>query len=224
VCYRGNVTAFNGLAQIQIQSHMADGQAVLNTLHINDAGAGSPPDVPTLTALAHEFWTWISGTYLALCTTTCTVDQVVARQVSDPTAPVIVLEAAYPVGTAGSRGTGARQGPTSLCGIASIKTPNASRRFRGHQFLPPIEDVASLSGNNLDGSAAYYTAAAAYIAKLQAGCAPSPTWTGTNLASWTLCIYSLAGAKLSQPSVATAQLVTLKSKVSFLRSRERGGS
>lgn len=218
------MSAFNGLAQLQIQGHMADGQAVLNTLHINDVGAGTPPDVTALTNLASDFWAWISGTYLALASTTLTVDQVVARQVSDPTAPVIVLEASHPVGTAGSRGTGARQGPQSLCGIASIKTPNASRRFRGHQFLPPIVDVASLSGNNLDGSGAYATAAAAYVAKLQAGCAPSPTWTGSTLAAWTLCIYSLAAAKLTQPSVAEAQLVTLKSKVSFLRSRERGGT
>jgi hypothetical protein len=218
------VTAFNGLAQLQIQSHMADGQAVLNTVHINDVGAGSPPDVTALTNLATDFWSWISGTYLALAPTTMTVDQVIARQVSDPTSPVIVLEAAHPVGAAGTRGTGARQGPQSLCGIASIKTPNASRRFRGHLFLPPIVDVASLDNNNIAASSAYQTAAAAFVAKLQAGCAPTPSWTGSALAAWTLCIYSLAAAKLTQPSVAAAQLVTLKSKVSFLRSRERGGS
>ena len=108
--------------------------------------------------------------------------------------------------------------------FASMKTPNASRRFRGHNFLPPIVDVASLSGNVLDPSAAYATAAAAYVAKLQTGCQPSVTWTGTDLSAWSLCIYSHAAAVLSSPSVAAVQLVTLKSKVSFLRSRERGGS
>ena len=218
------MTAFNGLAQIQIQSLMDDGQAVSNSVHINDVGAGTPPDVPTLLQLATDWWTYFSATYLALAPTTMTVEQVVARQVSDPAAPVIVLEATHPVGTAGSRGTGARQGPQSLCGIASMKTPNASRRFRGHNFLPPIVDVASLSGNVLDPSAAYATAAAAYVAKLQTGCQPSVTWTGTDLSAWSLCIYSHAAAVLSSPSVAAVQLVTLKSKVSFLRSRERGGS
>jgi hypothetical protein len=106
----------------------------------------------------------------------------------------------------------------------SLKTPVASRRFRGHNFLPPIMDVASLSGNNLDTSAAYWTAAAAYVAKLQTGCAPTVTWTGTNLSAWRLSIYSKKAASLSLPQNADVQLCQLKNKVSFLRSRERGGS
>jgi hypothetical protein len=216
--------AHDGLAQLQIQSHMDDGQAVLNTLAICDPSSGSPPDVPTLLGLATEFWTWIASTYTALAPTTMTIDQVLARQVDDPASPGLILEAAHPVGVVGTRGTGARQGPTSLCGVASIKTPTASRRFRGHNFLPPIIDVASLSGNNLDGSAAYATAATAYIAKLQAGCVTTLTWTGTHLSAWSLAIYSLKSDQLAGPPYAQATLVTLKSKVAFLRSRERGGS
>lgn len=216
--------AHNGLAQLQIQSHAADGQAVVNSLHVCNPAAGSPPDVPTLLGLATEFWAWISATYTALCCTDVTIDQIVARQVNDPATPGLILEAAYTVGTAGTRGTGARQGPRSLCGIASIKTPTASRRFRGHNFLPPITDVASLSGNNLDPSGTYHTAAAAYVAKLQAGCEPSPTWTGTHLASYSLAIYSLTSDRVAGPPYAQVSLVTLQTKVSFLRSRERGGS
>lgn len=217
-------TPFAGIAQVQIQSHMADGQAVVNSVHITDPGLGVAPDLPTLTALATEWWTYFSTTYTALAPTTMTIDQIVTRQVEDPTSPGVILEAAHPVGTAGSRGTGARQGPQSLCGVASFKTPVASRRFRGHNFLPPILDVASLSGNSLDGSAAYQTAAAAYVARLQTGCAPTVTWTGTNLSAWRLSIYSRTAASLGLPQNADVQLVTLKSKVSFLRSRERGGS
>lgn len=217
-------TPFPGIAQVQIQSHMTDGQAVVNSLHITDPGMGTAPDLPTITALATEWWTYFSATYLALSPTSMTVDQVVVRQVEDPTAPGVILEAAHPVAAAGTRGLGARQGPQSLCGVVSLKTPVASRRFRGHNFLPPIEDVASLSGNNLDGSGAYWTAAQAYVAKLQTGCAPSVTWTGSNLSSWRLSIYSRRAASLSLPQNADVQSASLKLKVSFLRSRERGGS
>ena len=183
-------TPFPGICAIQIQSHAVDGQAIINTVHITDPGLGTAPDLTTLGDLATQFWTWIASTYTALCTTDVTIDQTVAKQVEDPTAPGVILEAAHPIGVAGTRGLGARQGPRSLCGVASFKTPVASRRFRGHNFLPPVMDVASLSGNNLDATGAYWTAAQAYVAKLQAGCAPAVTWTGAQLSAWRLAIYS----------------------------------
>lgn len=218
------MAAFNGLAQLQIQSTLSDGQAVNNTVHLANTGLGAPPDVTKLTDLATQWWTYFSATYLALSPTTMTVQQILTKQVIDPASGGIPLEAAHPVGTAGTRGTGARQGPNSLCGVIAFKTPNASRRFRGHNFAPPIVDVASLSGNQLDPAGAYKTALDAYIVKLQTGCLPAVTWTGAELSSWHLCIYSHAAAVLSEPSVAATALVVRRDKVSFLRSRERGGS
>lgn len=203
---------------------MVSGQAVSNTFHIADPGAGSPPGFTDLLALADEVNTWLGTEYRQLMSDQCTHDAVIARQVSDPLNPVIVLEATKTVGVAGTRSSTGNHIPEAICAVIAEKTPNASRRFRGHMFAPPAVNQAAVNGDNLATTDAYWTALAAYIAKLQAGCQPTVTWTGTHLASYELSIYSKKAASLGQPNVAAVSLVTPRLKAAWLRSRERGGS
>jgi hypothetical protein len=218
------MAALPGLAALNILGHQATGQTISNTVHVFDIGLNNPPDVPTLQGLADEFWTWIAATYLATVHSSSTVDQVTSKQVMDPLIKQSPLEAAHIVNLPGTHAPAGTQAPNSLCGVLAIKTQLASRRGRGHLFLPPAVASTAFSGDILNQADPYYTNCVAFATRLQAGCGPSQTWTGSHLSQWQLCIYSRAAALLAQPSVAQATACVVKPKAYWLRSRSHGGT
>jgi len=213
---------FNGLAKINIIAGPDTGQLSSNTFYLSHAGAGSPPDLTELTGLVNDLNTWINSTYRAIFPSTRFLQSISAEQVSDPTAPVVQEKYLLTVHQAGTRAPTGTSVPESLCAVIRLRTPNASRNFRGHNFMPPMTTYASLSGNLLNTSDSYYTSILAYVAKLAAGASPSPSWTGSTLSNYGLVIYSKTLAKLAQPSVALCNAVVIDGLVHFLRSRERG--
>lgn len=219
------MSLFNGLAKVQIHSQLASGQACLNTLYLSRVGSGSPPSLTDLTNLITDLDTWLGTQYRAVLTTADTLVEYRAYQVADPTNPSPPLETVLPKNVVGTRTVSSDPSPQSLCTIISLKTPNASRRFRGHMFLPPAKDASALLNDGYKGSQAYWVAVSALNVKYQAGCGVSPTWTGSTLSSWTLSVYSNTAALQSAPSVAICSTTAINSaRANWLRSRERGTS
>lgn len=216
------MAAFDGSALLQIQSHLASGQAIRNSLHVVHASAGSPPDYTELLQLADDFWSYVGTEYRAMLPTGGTVDQILAKQVNDPTAPAVLIEAAFPVAEAGTLATSNEGAPEQACALLSLKTPNASRRFRGHMFMPPPLMARQQDGQIWDAAATYFTGVVAYAAKLQDGAGPTPSWTGSVLHNYILNIFSLAAATDAVAPFAEVQTVSASPAVRWLRSRGRG--
>lgn len=213
-----------GVASIQFLGHLSNAQATSNTIHIANPSAGAPPDFPELQNLADQLYTFLGAAYNNLGTTAWTFDSIIARSVPNPLDPGIPLEAAHQVGTAGTRGTGARQAPDALCGLVFMQTAAASRKFRGHIFAPPGTDSGAFAGNVLDTGNTYWTNLSAWRDKLRAGYATSRTWTGSSLSNYNLVCFSKKAALESLPYVTNVTFVGVRNKASFLRSRERGGT
>ena len=114
--------------------------------------------------------------------------------------------------------------PDSVCAVVSLKTANASRRFRGHVFAPPARTAGSVSGVSLNIGNAYYTALGAWITELKKGVIGGSGWAGSDLASYKLHVYSRAAALAGAPYVAECTDVILRSAATWLRSRQHGGS
>lgn len=218
------MATFNGQIAVQFLGHTASGQTTSNSFHIANAAAGSPPDLTELQNVGAQLLTQFSATYRALGVTTWTWDSIITKQVVDPLNPVVYLEAVTNVALAGTRTIAGHAVPEALCGVVSLKTPNASRRFRGHMFAPPAFNDATLSGNLLDSGNAYWTNLGLFAAELFKGTPLGSGWTGAQLSHYELVIYSKTAALAAQPSVANVSGVTVKTKASFLRSRERGGT
>lgn len=215
-------TLFHGLVKCQILAHQGNLQQSSNTFYISNPSASAAPDFTELTQLATDLDTFFSATYKTILGATATLDSIVTRSVADPTDPGVPIEATRVVSLAGTRSLTGGQAPQPLCGLINLATPNASRRFRGHMFLPPLLTQASLAGDVLNTSDAYYTAATAIRDKFRAGYVASRTWTGSSLSNYNLVVYSHKAASLSLPSVANVSFVGVRNKVSFLRSRQRG--
>lgn len=213
---------FNGLAKIQIASSMASGQAVLNTFYVSDTALGHPPALADLSGLCTDLHTFLGTQYRAVLTTGDTLVEYRAYQVADPTDPEPVLEASDAIALAGTRTVSSDPSPQSLCALLSLKTPNASRRFRGHLFMPPAKDASALIADGFKPSQAYMVAVNALQTKFRAGNGPTPTWTGTTLSNYGLVVYSHRAASLGDPSVALTNNVTNNASAHWLRSRERG--
>lgn len=209
---------------VQLQATLASGQAVRNTVHLSHAAAGTAPDYTELLQLATDFAAYFGTTYEGILATTDTFVQVLAKQVNDPTSPAVLIEAAYPVNAAGTRALSGSASPDEACAVLSLKTPNASRRFRGHLFVPPAKKSGDLNSEHWDAASGYHTAIEAFRVKLQTGCGPTPTWTGTSLHNYTLSIFSKVAAAAGLASVASVQTVTCDYRVHWLRSRGRGTS
>lgn len=214
----------DGLAKVTFLSHLSDAQVVSNTFHIVESGATDPPDETELQTLATQLHDQFATTYRALHVTSSYWDTIITKQVSDGLAADVLLEATYAVNQAGTRTESGTYIPNGICGCASIKTPNASRRFRGHLLLPPCRSAGAVDGNVLNSSNAYWTAAVNFAAELAKGTPGGAGWTGSALASYYLCIFSRTAALSSDPPVANAQAVVIRAKASFLRRRERGGT
>lgn len=212
----------NGMARVNLLSQMASGQSVSNTFYVSDSGAGAPPDVAELAALAADIETWFSTTYRNIMLTVDTWQKVTCYQVADPAAPVLIEEASVYPNLAGTHGAGPRTNPDSVSGILSLKTPNASRRYRGHMFLIGPSFTGDMNGDKWDPASGWQTNAIALAAKFAAGIAPAPTWTGSHLSNYELVVFSKAAGIAGDPPVANVSACVIDPYVHWLRSRERG--
>lgn len=215
------MSLFNGLARVTFLSKYGNGQAISNTFHIFNATAGAPPDLAELTQLGTDLHTYFATAYEAVLTADDTFVQITVGQVTDPTSPVVELEAVNTVNHVGSLSSG-RTTPRSAAVLFSLRSPVASRRSRGHLFLPGIPSSSSLNGDNWSSS--LLTNWNSLQALFNNGVAPTPTWTGAALADYYLAIYSKTGALLGEPSVNGVSAVVVSPVVRWLRSRERGAS
>lgn len=213
---------YNGVVKVTFLSQLASGQSVSNSFHLSDSGAGSPPDVAELTGLATDLQTYFDTTYRNVLMNADLFQKITCYQVTDPLAPVIIEEASVFPNQAGTGSAGSRSTPDSVAGVMSFKTPNASRRYRGHIILPGPWVNTALLNDKIDQTNNWWTNALALVAKFATGIAPSPTWTGSHLSNYELVIFSKAAALASAASVANVSAVVLDPYVHWLRSRERG--
>lgn len=218
------MAARNGLAVVRLVSQLATGQAIVNSFHISKPALGSPPTYDQLFQLATDIQAYLSPTYRPLLLTDSTFQKVEVEQVIDPNAPAVPLKAVYNLNAAGTRTTSNPRTPQSLCAVLSFGTPNASRRFRGHLFLPPALDNGQVNGDSFTSGGTYIVNCNGFAAAIGGGRAPSPTWTGTELASWFLALYSRKADQLALAPVANVQSVNVRLQAHWLRSRERGSS
>jgi len=218
------VALANGLAAVNFLSHQGDGQVSSNTIHIFNASAGAPPDVTELTNLATQVVAQFSATYRAMLTTNATWDQVVVKSVKLPGTTDIPGEAANSPNLAGLRTVTGTAIPQGLCGVISLRVPAATRRFRGHIFCPPAYNAGAVSGNGLDPANAYSIALVNFALELAKGTPTGAGWTGAQLSAYKLVVYSPTQAAAALAYTGLVQAVVVRPKVSFLRSRERGGS
>jgi hypothetical protein len=216
------MAAFNGLIKATFLSQLASGQSVSNSFHLAQPAGGSPPDVAELTGVATDLQTYFSTTYRNILMNVDTWQKITCYQVSDPLAPIVIEEASVFPNLAGTGSAGSRSTPDSVAGVMSFKTPNASRRYRGHLILPGPWVNTALLNDKIDQTNNWWTNAIALVAKFATGLAPTPTWTGTHLSHYELAIYSNAAALASAPSVSAVSAVVLDPYVHWLRSRERG--
>lgn len=216
------MAVMSDLVRVQFKGHLVDNQVAVNTFYITKVGHGVP-SLADLTALSTDLATYFTTTYKALYRTDGMFDTVTCYQVSDPSLPVPVLEVQATVNAAGTRSTAGTGGPDQLCAVLSLKTQLVGRRYRGHQFLPPSTIQADVTGAGFTVAGAYWVAVLAYAAKLQTGCLPTPTWTGSTLSSWTLCVFSTMAAKTLTPPYASGVFsVVATNRSHWLRSRYRG--
>jgi len=215
---------FNGLARIQLLSSLVTGQGVSNTFYLSKSGAGSPPSLTNLNDLSTQLYTWLGTQYRALLGTNAQFNSISAEQVSDPLSPVTVLKYVNTLNVAGSRTPASPAAPQSATAVMSLQTPNASRRFRGHLFMPPFLDPSNMSGDSWNTGSGNWTSLSSFNSKMNAGCGTSPTWTGAELSGWTLSIYSRTAAMAGDPSVAICSATICSPRIHWLRSRERGST
>lgn len=213
---------YNGLARVNFLSQLASGQSVSNTFYVSNAAAGTPPDVTELAGLAADLNTWFTSTYKTTLMTVDTFQKITCYQVTDPTAPVLIEEASVFPNIAGTLTGASRTNPDSVTGVLSFKTPNASRRYRGHIFLSGPNANTDLNGDKIATGSSWWTNAGNLAAKFAAGEMPTPTWTGTHLSHYALVIFSKAAALAAAPSVANVSACIVDPYVHWLRSRERG--
>lgn len=206
------------LIRCQFKSTVDSGQEVLNTFYVANVGLG----VPALTDLADcgsDLHTYFATTYRALLKTAWTWDQIDCSQVSDVLDPAPILKVTTAVNQAGTASNPSVGTPVPICGLVSLKTPLASRRYRGHLFLPPLFDEAQINGAGIQNGGAYDTAKNNFAAALATGAGSSPTWTGSFLSNCTLVVYSEAGTRAGSGVFAVVTAVTSNDQAHWLRSR-----
>jgi len=211
----------DGLVGVTFLSQYASGQAISNTFHIQDPGAGSPPDLAELTGLANDLDSWFTASYRACLLTGDTFKQITTRQVADPTTPGAVVEAIVVKNQAGTIAQ-SRTTPESASVLMDLSTNLAAKFARGHLFLPGAYSGSFLSGNIW--TAGSLTNFDTLVGKWSAGCTLSPTWTGSHLSNYSMAIFSKQQNKVPGPAVNICFTATRNAKVHWLRSRERGSS
>jgi hypothetical protein len=211
----------DGLARVTFLSYYASGQAVSNTIHVVDPGAGSPPDLTELTNLLGDIDTYFTTAYRACLLTGDKLAQYTAAQVADPTTPGAVVEAIRVKNLAGTIAQ-TRTMPQSASVLCDISTNVAAKWARGHLFLPGYYSGAGVSGDIW--TAGSVTMFDTLVTKYNDGCTLSPVWTGTTLSNYSLAIFSKQQNKVIAPQVTIAFGATRNAKVHWLRSRERGST
>jgi hypothetical protein len=216
----------DGLASVQLLSHDGQGQEISNTFFVSDETASAEPSLAELTGIAADFAALAVTPYKALLHTSNTFDLIKVSQVADPTVtpPEVVMAAVHGVGGAGTRTTSTLPvTPKEMTGLLKLTTPNASRRFRGHLFLPAFLDSQAFANDSLDQSSVWWTAANAFRLVLDSGRVDAtPRWSGATISKYSLVCFSRAAAKLGQASVANVSQTSLSTKVRWLRSRNKG--
>jgi hypothetical protein len=214
----------NGMVRVNFLSTLHSGQAVSNTFYLHDDGAGSPPAFDDMVTLANDLDAWFEAFYCALLQEDDLFKSITVYQVADPTAPEPVLEATNHVNSPGTNGAGPRGTPDSIAALLSFKTPNASRRYRGHIFLPGTPDPSDLNGYVYVPTGGWKDARQALALSFAAGIITDITWTGDKLPDYNLVIFSKTAALAGGSPVANVSAVVRDDRVHWLRSRERGAS
>lgn len=216
--------AINDVFSLSFRSTVGT-QLVANTLHVRQNPTAGNVDAAHLTALlADANTTSLITAYRAMLTTGDTLDVLVARLVHDPLFPDEPrAEAARTVGLAGTRAPGDTREPTGLCGLITLGSDLAGRRYRGRIFLPPVIDSLQIAnGGTIGASSAYRTNINAFITELNKTMYPSGA--GHYGGSWNdndLCIYSLRARTLDVgPFYARVTSAVAKPPLHYLRSRE----
>lgn len=154
-----------------MQFQVADsftGQAYRNTLHFYTHDSADPVTFDVLKACANSAAVSdLIGAYKQLLTSGARLDAVLFRQPRDPLHPTdLPAEYLLEVDEAGTR-TADGDLPAEYCAILRGETDTASRRARGHLFLPPALDKASLATHGDFGDASvYYSACVGLIDQL----------------------------------------------------------
>jgi hypothetical protein len=214
----------NGLVRVNFLSRLNSGQAVSNTFYMHDDGAGSPPAFDDMVTLGSDLNDWFGAAYLDMLQEDDLFQSITVYQVADPTAPEAVLEATFHANDAGTSGAGPRGTPDSIAGVISFKTPNASRRYRGHIFIPGPDDPTQLNGDVYVPGGDYLERASILKGNFAAGIIGAITWTGDKLPDYNLVIFSKTAALAAAPAVANVSACVSDNRVHWLRSRERGAS
>src|SRR5712691_4255697 len=120
--------------------------AMSNTYHLFAHDAADPVTFDVLKALGDSGWmSGLIDAYVTLLSSSATLDAVVLRQPHDPQDPTAIpAEFGVDVETDGSR-TANGSLPAPLCALLVGHADSASRRARGHVFLPPSLDGADIS-------------------------------------------------------------------------------
>ncbi len=211
------------VAKVNILSTLPTGQAVSNTFYVHNPGLGIP-GLTEITNLATDIDTYFTTTYRAMLTSLATMVAIRTYSVPDPTTKEPYLEYVLQKNLAGT-GAFTQSGPDSACAVAALQTSVAAKYARGHLFLPPqLLSTMDNNGRNWNQSSGSWAAWLAFVAKMATGCGASPTWTGSTLSQYTLCIFSKQQNKVVGAAVTDCSTVTLRPEVRWLRSRERGGS
>lgn len=212
-----------GLAAINIITKDYRGQATSNTFHIVKPGESDPPSLAELTQLVTDLISWFQSSYLALIWGGGFFYSVSASQVQSTASPdprIEYISVPNAAGTGGSAGSLVM--PNEVCPVLSIHTSIASRRSRGHLFFPSTSKAGLSDNDTYTASGTYWTAVQALAAKFAAGATTSPTWTGTDLPAFSLCVFSRTAEKASESDIFIASGAVVSTKVHFLRSRSRG--
>jgi len=133
------------LVRVQLLGLTSDGQAVSNTWHFRTDEA--TPNLAKLQGFVDGFITSEEeDNYLALMPTVDRLQRVTASQVVIPlTGDDVPIEASSFPDHTGTGGTGPFDLPDEACCLLSLHTGFASRRARGHNFLPPPREKAMLA-------------------------------------------------------------------------------
>src|SRR5215469_12627727 len=212
-----------GLASVSFLAHLPGGQQCANTFHISNPGLGTAPQPADLQQLATDLDAWFRTTYEGILTTGSTYDAVKTAQVPDPTIPHdAYADYILPTNLPGTRTASGNAAPNQACACVALKTNSGQRSYRGHLLLPSALTAGDMQGENWASTLGYFTACQAFVAKLQAGCSGTHSWTGAKLASYNLVIYSKTLQRKALPSVTGVITCVLRPEVHWLRSRARG--
>lgn len=215
--------AFEDIATLQFQSHLASGQAIRNSLHFRRNPSAGNVDATWLTAwLADANTTSLINAYKAVLRTVDTLDGVLGRATQDPTDTAADRDEAYrDVGALGTRvetGTGA---PDELTVLLRLAGDLAGRRFRGRIWMPPAGDQEEISGENAYTGGDWWSTMGSFVAELIKTTYPSGgahyggAWNDVDLV-----VFSRRGRLAGGTYYARVSGLSRPSKLRWLRSRD----